>query len=220
VTDEWTPLAPVVTPAAVPIVSPGFGLSGGQQFQFTPPVSTLCLYHLRSYATRQLHSELAHIRLMETDDGRSTIHVVDESPSRSRVPSGTIPAIPSNTLSVMDKTKPPMISLPHPLGLHLLIQRATTPLGSILITQSGKGTFGRQHGASMPPSQSGIQQLPSTNSLRSAANAVTYNSASSHANLPYLTCIGSISSRITSLASKDFKRHICPDPTVVNCWRG
>jgi len=72
---------------------------------------SLCLHHLRSYATRQLHSEFAHICLMQTDDGRS---IVDESPSRSRVPSGTIPAVPSNTLSVMDKTKPPMISLPPP----------------------------------------------------------------------------------------------------------
>ena len=121
------------------------------------------------------------------------------SPTRSRVPSsgasGSLSPVP------VDKTKPPMMVLPPPPKLPPppssmmpppsfiperkkppppprpsspppaeLIQRATTPtFGTVLSV--GKSTYGRQHGASMPPSQQGLRQLPSTSSFRSAVNA-------------------------------------------------
>lgn len=56
-----------------------------------------------------------------------------------------------------------------------LIQRATTPLGSVLSVPGAKGVYNlRQHGSSMPPSQAGLRQPPSTSSFRSAANAANY----------------------------------------------
>jgi hypothetical protein len=123
----------------------------------------------------------------------------DEVSSRSRVPSAT----GSTFLVAVDKTKPPMMALPPPPKLPPpptsmlppafkpertappprpssppppeLIQRATTPLGSVLSVSGTKGVYNvRQHGSSMPPSQVGLRQPPSTSSFRSAANAANY----------------------------------------------
>jgi len=70
------------------------------------------------------------------------------------------------------KEAPPRPSSPPPADL---IHRATTPLGSVLLVQGGRPSYsGRQHGASMPPSQRGLRELPSTSSFRSAANAAAY----------------------------------------------
>ena len=77
--------------------------------------------------------------------------------------------IPERRLNLNGSTTdgpPPRPSSPPPAEL---IQRATTPLGSIL---SVPGKYGpRQHGSSMPPSQANLRQPPSTSSFRSAANA-------------------------------------------------
>ena len=123
----------------------------------------------------------------------------EELSSRSRVPSAT----GSTFLVAVDKTKPPMMALPPPPKLPPpptsmlpptfipertvapprpssppppeLIQRATTPLGSVLPVPGVKGVYNlRQHGSSMPPSQAGLRQPPSTSSFRSAANAANY----------------------------------------------
>ena len=120
----------------------------------------------------------------------------DEVSSRSRVPSAT----GSTLLVAVDKTKPPMMALPPPPKSPPppstmlppafiperpqrpssppppeLIQRATTPLGSVLSVPGTKGVYNlRQHGSSMPPSQVGLRQPPSTSSFRSAANAANY----------------------------------------------
>lgn len=58
---------------------------------------------------------------------------------------------------------PPRPSSPPPPEL---IQRATTPLGSVF---SASGKMVRIQGSSLPPSQTNIRQLPSTSSFRSAA---------------------------------------------------
>ena len=123
----------------------------------------------------------------------------DEASNRSRVPS----AAGSTILVAVDKTRPPMMALPPPPKLPPpansmlppafiperpvppqrpssppppeLIHRATTPLGSVLSVPGGKGVYNtRQHGSSMPPSQTGLRQPPSTSSFRSAANAANY----------------------------------------------
>ncbi|KAI0349197.1 hypothetical protein OH77DRAFT_1432278 [Trametes cingulata] len=115
--------------------------------------------------------------------------VMDDVVNRSRTPS---------MLPNIDKSRPPMMTLPPPprqppppnsmlpppfipekrMSHDLppprpssppppeLIQRATTPSLGV----PGRGTIGRSHG-SMPPSQQGLRQLPSTSSFRSAANA-------------------------------------------------
>jgi hypothetical protein len=124
----------------------------------------------------------------------SAISSMDEPP-RPRVPSGT---------PTIDKSRPPMMAVPPPPRQPPppnsmlppafiperrdvppprpsspppadLIQRATTPLGSALSVPGGRPNYnGRQHGSSMPPSQTGLRQLPSTSSFRSAANAAAY----------------------------------------------
>ena len=72
----------------------------------------------------------------------------------------------------MDGAPPPRPSSPPPPEL---IQRATTPLGSVLSVPGAKGIYNmRQHGSSMPPSQAGLRQPPSTSSFRSAANAANH----------------------------------------------
>ena len=71
-----------------------------------------------------------------------------------------------------DGVPPPRPSSPSPPEL---IQQATTPLGSVLSVPGAKGVYNlRQHGSSMPPSQAGLRQPPSTSSFRSAANAANY----------------------------------------------
>jgi hypothetical protein len=228
-TDELTPPAP-----PPPVVSPGFGLfrvgSANQQFQFISPPpsagptsSTTSIPITVPAPSSVLRDSTATFgvrpRSAHADQRRSIesaiSSVVDESPSRSRVPSGNVPVgVPSsNTLTVVDKTKPPMMALPPPPRLPPppssmpppnfipekknrppprpssppppeLIQRATTPIGSVL--PSAKGGYARQHGSSMPPSQQNIRQLPSTSSFRSAVNAAAYasNSLASQSTLP------------------------------------
>lgn len=63
---------------------------------------------------------------------------------------------------------PPRPSSPPPADL---IQRATTPLGSILAVPGANPHSVRSLSASMPPSQAGLRQPPSTSSFRSAAHA-------------------------------------------------
>ncbi|KAF8815724.1 hypothetical protein BYT27DRAFT_7079180 [Phlegmacium glaucopus] len=80
--------------------------------------------------------------------------------------------IPERRIPSSDGGPPPRPSSPPPPEL---IQRATTPLGSVLSVPGVKGVYNlRQHGSSMPPSQAGLRQPPSTSSFRSAANAANY----------------------------------------------
>lgn len=126
----------------------------------------------------------------------------DELPNRSRVPSSAAASIllnadkskppmvslppppkapppPSTMLPpnfipdrrVHSDGPPPRPSSPPPPEL---IQRATTPLGSVLSVPGSK--FVRIQGSSLPPSQTNIRQLPSTSSFRSAANAASHAS--------------------------------------------
>jgi hypothetical protein len=118
----------------------------------------------------------------------ATTSILLNSSDKSKPPMVTLPPPPrlppppSSTMVVMpppnfiperrtySDAPPPRPSSPPPPEL---IQRATTPLGSVFST----GKVVRIHGSSMPPSQTNIRQLPSTSSFRSAAtpNAVGYN---------------------------------------------
>ncbi|GLB42302.1 putative meiotic cell cortex C-terminal pleckstrin homology [Lyophyllum shimeji] len=123
--------------------------------------------------------------------------IADELPNRSRVPSG------SNTLTVVDKSKPPMMVLPPP-------PKAPPPPGSMpppaFIPEKRMSSdvphlgLPRRHrrnsfnaGSSMPPSQANLRQLPSTSSFRSAANAATYHAQ--HASSPQPGTLPSLTSR-------------------------
>ena len=237
-TDEWIPPAPVTpppapavpTPAVTPTpASPGLSLfrvgSASQQFQFIPssppangpsgmstPIPIAVPAPSSVFRDSAATFGVRGARLSHVDRRQSIESAIssaaDESPSRSRVPSGNVPT--NNTLSPVDKTKPPMMVLPPPPRLPPppssmpppnfiperkvtlsskppprpsspppadLIQRATTPtFGSVLSV--GKSNYGRQHGSSMPPSQQGLRQLPSTSSFRSAANAAAHAQSS------------------------------------------
>ncbi|KAF9480593.1 hypothetical protein BDN70DRAFT_805008 [Pholiota conissans] len=89
-------------------------------------------------------------------------------PPNSMPPPNFIPERRLTSSGIRD-VPPPRPSSPPPAEL---IQRATTPLGSIL---SVPGTHSiRSHAASMPPSQANLRQPPSTSSFRSAANATSH----------------------------------------------
>ncbi|PPR01243.1 hypothetical protein CVT24_006007 [Panaeolus cyanescens] len=95
-------------------------------------------------------------------------------PPNSMPPPNFIPERRNLTASSSSDIPPPRPSSPPPAEL---IQRATTPLGSILSHSGQKLSYGfRQSGSSMPPSQTNLRQPPSTSSFRSAANAATHAS--------------------------------------------
>lgn len=94
----------------------------------------------------------------------------------------------ATTSSASDEGPPARPSSPPPPEL---IKRATTPhLGSALSVPS-RNVFGaRQHGSSMPPSQQGMRQPPSTSSFRSAVNAASPGPHGSSGASNLLTPIG------------------------------
>ena len=102
--------------------------------------------------------------LPSIDKSRPPMMVLPPPPRQPPPPNSMLPPpfIPDKRMSY--DMPPPRPSSPPPPEL---IQRATTPSLGI----PGRGTIGRAHGASMPPSQQGLRQLPSTSSFRSAANA-------------------------------------------------
>ncbi|KAH8084310.1 hypothetical protein BXZ70DRAFT_957639 [Cristinia sonorae] len=99
-------------------------------------------------------------------------------PPNSMPPPNFIPERRIPVLSNASEIPPPRPSSPPPPEL---IQRATTPTFGSVLQASGGRQFGlRVHGSSMPPSQQGLRQPPSTSSFRSAANAATRASPSAH----------------------------------------
>lgn len=102
--------------------------------------------------------------LPSIDKSRPPMMVLPPPPRQPPPPNSMLPPpfIPEKRTS--HELPPPRPSSPPPPEL---IQRATTPGLGI----PGRGTIGRAHGSSMPPSQQGLRQLPSTSSFRSAANA-------------------------------------------------
>ena len=125
----------------------------------------------------------------------STLSAAVEDAPRARVLSAPV-----------DKSRPPMMVLPpppklpppptgpmgpptfipdRPPGRPLsppppeLIHRATSPAFGSALSVPNRNVFGtRQHGSSMPPSQTGMRQPPSTSSFRSAINNATYSQQS------------------------------------------
>ncbi|KAL7277415.1 hypothetical protein ACG7TL_009277 [Trametes sanguinea] len=103
--------------------------------------------------------------LPNIDKSRPPMMVLPPPPRQPPPPNSMLPPpfIPEKRMS--HDLPPPRPSSPPPPEL---IQRATTPSLGV----PGRGTIGRSHG-SMPPSQQGLRQLPSTSSFRSAANAAS-----------------------------------------------
>lgn len=94
-------------------------------------------------------------------------------PPNTMLPPPFIPErrFPTTSTTSSRDVPPPRPSSPPPPEL---IQRATTPTFGAVLNVPGGRPFGlRQHGSSMPPSQAGLRQPPSTSSFRSAANAAT-----------------------------------------------
>jgi len=96
-------------------------------------------------------------------------------PPRLPPPPSTIMPPPNFIPDRRSDGPPPRPTSPPPPEL---IQRATTPLGSVLSMHGAGGKVVRIHGSSMPPSQTGIRQPPSTSSFRSAAGANTVGGSS------------------------------------------
>ena len=232
-TDEWKPAPPPIfvpaPPSAPPSpsqLSPGLyrvGSTASQQFQFVAPLTptgSSSSAHINGSPTQPAApGPLSNVLRASTSDRRqsieSAISSAEEFSSRPRV------ASTGTTLTVVDKSKPPMMAVPPPPrlppppsampppafiperripmnspGSHdlppprpsspppaELIQRATTPtFGAVLSVPGAKGLYNlRQSGSSMPPSQAGLRQPPSTSSFRSAANAAAH---AQHSALP------------------------------------
>ena len=112
--------------------------------------------------------------LVAVDKTRPPMMALPPPPKLPPPPNSMLPPtfIPERRIHSSDGGPPPRPSSPPPPEL---IHRATTPLGSVLSVPGAKGIYNlRQHGSSMPPSQTGLRQPPSTSSFRSAANAANY----------------------------------------------
>ena len=112
--------------------------------------------------------------LVTVDKTKPPMMALPPPPKLPPPPNSMLPPafIPERRILSSDGVPPPRPSSPPPPEL---IQRATTPLGSVLSIPGAKGMYNvRQHGSSMPPSQTGLRQPPSTSSFRSAANAANY----------------------------------------------
>ncbi|TFK91198.1 hypothetical protein K466DRAFT_583031 [Polyporus arcularius HHB13444] len=115
--------------------------------------------------------------LPNIDKSRPPMMVLPPPPRQPPPPNSMLPPpfIPEKRMS--HDMPPPRPSSPPPPEL---IHRATTPSLNV-----PRGTIGRAHGASMPPSQQGLRQLPSTSSFRSAANAANRAPLSSSSALSF-----------------------------------
>ena len=104
---------------------------------------------------------------------------------RSRPPMMVLPPPPKLPPPPTGSMGPPNFVPDRPPGRPLsppppeLLQRATSPAFGSVLSVPNRNVFGtRQHGSSMPPSQTGIRQPPSTSSFRSAINNATYSQQS------------------------------------------
>ena len=104
---------------------------------------------------------------------------------KSRPPMMVLPPPPKQPPPPTGSMGPPSFIPDRPPGRPLspppaeLIQRATSPAFGSGLSIPNRNVFGtRQHGSSMPPSQAGIRQPPSTGSFRSAINTATYSQQS------------------------------------------
>ena len=119
---------------------------------------------------------------------------VDDSPrarvlsapvDKSRPPMMVLPPPPKQPPPPTGSMGPPNFIPDRPPGRPLsppppeLIHRATSPAFGSALSIPNRNVFGtRQHGSSMPPSQTGMRQPPSTSSFRSAVNTATYSQQS------------------------------------------
>ena len=104
---------------------------------------------------------------------------------KSRPPMMVLPPPPKQPPPPTGSMGPPNFVPDRPPGRPLsppppeLIQRATSPAFGSALSIPNRNVFGtRQHGSSMPPSQTGMRQPPSTSSFRSAINTATYSQQS------------------------------------------
>lgn len=188
-TDEWQPQRPAVPP------SPAFRIgTTGQQFQFVPATGSSSRTTSMNSTTGLLpnlmrESPAASYRTLPGDRRQSMDSMVS-SMMEEQVP---VPVDKSKPPTMMlpppPRMPPPPTSMPPPTFIPEkrdfppprpssppppeLIQRATTPtFGSVLMLPGSRQP--RQSGSSMPPSQQGLRELPSTHSFRSANNAANH----------------------------------------------
>lgn len=113
----------------------------------------------------------ARVLSAPVDKSRPPMMVLPPPPKQPPPPSGSMG--PPNFLPDRPPGRP--LSPPPPE----LLQRATSPAFGSALSVPNRNVFGtRQHGSSMPPSQTGMRQPPSTGSFRSAINAATYSQQS------------------------------------------
>ena len=118
-------------------------------------------------------------------DDAPRARVLSAPVDRSRPPMMVLPPPPKQPPPPTGSMGPPNFVPERPPGRPLsppppeLLQRATSPAFGSVLSVPNRNVFGtRQHGSSMPPSQTGIRQPPSTSSFRSAINNAMYSQQS------------------------------------------
>ena len=118
-------------------------------------------------------------------DDAPRARVLSAPVDRSRPPMMVLPPPPKLPPPPTGSMGPPNFVPDRPPGRPLspppleLLHRATSPAFGSVLSVPNRNVFGtRQHGSSMPPSQTGIRQPPSTSSFRSAINNATYSQQS------------------------------------------
>lgn len=118
-------------------------------------------------------------------DDAPRARVLSAPVDKSRPPMMVLPPPPKQPPPPTGSMGPPSFVPDRPPGRPLsppppeLLHRATSPAFGSALSVPNRNVFGtRQHGSSMPPSQTGIRQPPSTSSFRSAINTATYSQQS------------------------------------------
>ena len=118
-------------------------------------------------------------------DDAPRARVLSAPVDKSRPPMMVLPPPPKQPPPPTGSMGPPNFVPDRPPGRPLsppppeLIHRATSPAFGSALSIPNRNVFGtRQHGSSMPPSQTGMRQPPSTSSFRSAINTATYSQQS------------------------------------------
>lgn len=202
-TDEWLPPLPILSatpispsprvgshqfqfiPPPPPSATPSFGSISNGTSQVPATVSLARTRSSASDRRQSIESAISSINAvanaLNKDETRirpaTSLGVVDRSkpptmilppPPRAPPPPNSMPPPPFIPERKSREVPPPRPSSPPPPEL----VRAATPVGGVY---GPRGSLAlRSHGSSVPPSQTGLKQPPSTSSFRSAGNAQHY----------------------------------------------
>jgi len=172
-----SPLSSPTIPAPSPTPTPA-----PQETSIRDPNATILARTRSAHHDRRQSIEST---LSAAVDDAPRARVLSAPVDRSRPPMMVLPPPPKLPPPPTGSMGPPGFVPDRPPGRPLsppppeLLQRATSPVFGSVLSVPNRNVFGtRQHGSSMPPSQTGIRHPPSTSSFRSAINNAAYSQQS------------------------------------------